>query len=473
MTAPVVFLLEPQHLSDLCVRDRRLLALQRPRDRNAGTAARQQLRRRHVRSIYIVHGVEDLETQPVREDAPLEHAREVADIAVRPPVDLPPLGRAHVRGEGLVVPVRRDDGADAHHVDVRAEPVREAAGDVLAALLGYGVGVRRARLDGLVDGKAGEVPVALGVSYAVHADGAGEYDLPDAELAGGLDDVVGAGDVGLEGLVVGDHQVAGVSGQVDDCVGARRGCGREGLAEGEVRGEGVEDLTEVGEVDFYGVACLRLPRGPGGDVQVEDGVTAIQEVGYQGAADEPGAACDNDPLAHDGSSASDDRDDLALHLKDLVVRSCETGTGLRTERAKRSGSLRGTPSAFFGSFTRQDAQLSIYPRTARSWLGWVPMTTFARSLQRFHAATPPGSGRVSTFHTSHRPGMRMRCIRLHLRRESHVPFLNASGKCINQEIVVSIHRLSQPGYKWMVALGVCSRTGSGPLVCSWHLSCLS
>jgi hypothetical protein len=98
--------------------------------------------------------------------------------------------------------VRLDDVADAQAVYVRLEASCEAAGYTLAAELGDGVGVHRVYVEGLGEGEGGVGERALAEADFVDGFGGGDYDFGDAELAGGFDDVVGAGYVAGVALVV-------------------------------------------------------------------------------------------------------------------------------------------------------------------------------------------------------------------------------------------------------------------------------
>jgi hypothetical protein len=79
-------------------------------------------------------------------------------------VDLPPAWIGNVRGKSLLKVFWRDDGSDAHDVQVDAEAISEALGEILATQLGNGVCVCGLGLDRLGDGEAGKITIALGIS---------------------------------------------------------------------------------------------------------------------------------------------------------------------------------------------------------------------------------------------------------------------------------------------------------------------
>ncbi len=118
------------------------------------------------------------------------------------------------------------------------------------------------------------VLVALGKAHAVSRLAGGDDHLADAELHRRFDDVVGAHDVDPIGLVVGMHQDAGHSGEMDDRIDGRGRAAPLEAGEVEMRGHRIEDLTGVGDVaEEVGDAGV-LGRI---EVEVEDIVTAVGE----------------------------------------------------------------------------------------------------------------------------------------------------------------------------------------------------
>jgi hypothetical protein len=88
--------------------------------------------------------------------------------------------------------VRLDDVADTQGVDVGGEAAREAPSNALAAEFGDGVGVHGVYVVGFVEGEGGVVERALAETDFVGGFRGSDYDLLDAEFAGGFDDVVSA-----------------------------------------------------------------------------------------------------------------------------------------------------------------------------------------------------------------------------------------------------------------------------------------
>lgn len=215
-----MLVLEPQHLPDLPVRQRRLILAHLPRHRRTRRELLQHLGRWFPRRDGIVGRVEHLEAQPILLHAPIADLAQVPRVNVAPRVPLARLGFAHeVREEGLVL-VGLDDVADPQGVDVDAgEAARESPRAPLPAQLAGRVRVLRVVVVVLLEREDVVVDVALGEADAVGRFRAGDDDLWDAELTGGFDDVVRAQHVAAEAFAVRDEQVSGVGGEVDDGVG--------------------------------------------------------------------------------------------------------------------------------------------------------------------------------------------------------------------------------------------------------------
>lgn len=121
--------------------------------------------------------------------------------------------------------------------------------------------------------------VPLCETHPVGSLGTGDDNLLDSELDSRLDHVVGRLRVRLERLVIGYEHVTRIGGEVDDGI---RGLGRSGsfdpkLLHIEQRSERVEDLAQIGQVDFEGVDGY-FWVGKVDEVEVEDVVALGDEV---------------------------------------------------------------------------------------------------------------------------------------------------------------------------------------------------
>lgn len=302
--------LETQHVFDLLVGQRRLPLAHLPRDLGVRRRLGQELLRRHRGGDGVVGGVEDLEPQPVPPDAEVADLAEVARVDVAPRVAAAGLGLPDVAGEVARVLVRLDDVADAQGVDVgAAEAAREAPRHPLAAQLGQGVRVHG--VDVVVLGER-EVVVgdvgALGEADAVRRLAGRNHDLGHAQLARGLDDVVGRRHVAAPRLVVGHQQDARVRGEVDDDVGRRRHPAVVKAAEAEVRRQRVEDLPGVGQVRLerqdVRVKPVAVRVRQRVQVEVQDLVAAPEQLRDHMTPGFPATPREHDPLAlsyHGGS----------------------------------------------------------------------------------------------------------------------------------------------------------------------------
>jgi hypothetical protein len=115
------------------------------------------------------------------------------------------------------------------------------------------------------------VPVALPETDRVCRLRAANHNLLDSEFASDLDHVVRRLSVSVEQLIVRNEHVPGVRGEVDDNV-RNQGWSRRGdlvFLHFEERGEGVEDLSAVGQIGLEGVhGDLGIREGD--DVEVHD-----------------------------------------------------------------------------------------------------------------------------------------------------------------------------------------------------------
>lgn len=96
------------------------------------------------------------------------------------------------------------------------------------------------------------VDITLGKADSVSGLGAGDDDLLDTEFAGGFNYVVSCSHVASEALVIWDEHVASVGGKVDDNIWRLRDLGVVVAGKVEMGGEGIEDLTAVGEIGLEG-----------------------------------------------------------------------------------------------------------------------------------------------------------------------------------------------------------------------------
>ena len=305
-------LLEPQHLLNLPIAQRRLPLPHLPRNRAIRRKLVQELARRKRRRDAVVGRVEHLKPQPVFPHAQIAYLAQIPRVDITPRIPLAHGGILDVRGEIPRVLVRLDDIAYAQRVDVRIEAAREAACDSLAAEFANRIRVHGIDVVGFVEREGRIIQIALAEADFVGGFGGGDDDFADAEFAGGFDDVVGACCVASVALVVlragqkrsssghgGTHRhqhVARVRGEVDDGVG-RAGVVRALVVfEAVVGGQRVEDLAAVGQVRFEGEdAGGRV--GKVGQVDVEDLVALGEEVRDDMSSCFAGAAGEDDAFS--------------------------------------------------------------------------------------------------------------------------------------------------------------------------------
>ena len=189
-----MLLLELQHLPDLPITQRRLPLAHLPRHLRPGIVLRQELPRRHSSGDGIVGRVEDLEAQAILAYREMADLTQIPGVDVAPSVALPRLGPADVAREVARILVRLDHIPNAEGVDVVVEAAREGAGDAFTTQLATGVRVHGIDVVCIFvqrEGVVGDVLVAtLREADAVDGFRGGDDDLFDAQLAGGLHDVV-------------------------------------------------------------------------------------------------------------------------------------------------------------------------------------------------------------------------------------------------------------------------------------------
>jgi hypothetical protein len=197
-----MLLLESQHLLNLFITQRRLPLPQLPRDRRIRRMRFQKLFRRHRRRNRVVRRIEHLKSQPILLDTQITNLAQIPRVDITPRIPLAHRRVIDVRREIARVLVRLDDIADAQRVDVCVEAARETAGDALAAEFGDGIRVHGVHVVGFVEREGGVVERALAETDFVGGFRGGDYDLFDAEFAGGFDDVVGACHIAAVAFVV-------------------------------------------------------------------------------------------------------------------------------------------------------------------------------------------------------------------------------------------------------------------------------
>jgi hypothetical protein len=201
--SPVMLLLEAQHLPNLTVAQRRLPLAHLPRNWSVGTVLLEELPSRERRGDGVVGRVEHLESQPILLHTQIADLTEVSRVNVTPGIPLAHLGLVDVLGEVAFVLVRLDDVANAQGVDVGVETAGEASSYALAGELGDSVGVHGVDVGVFVERERRVVKVALAEADFIGGFAGRDYDLADAEFAGGFDDIVGGCHVASPQLVVG------------------------------------------------------------------------------------------------------------------------------------------------------------------------------------------------------------------------------------------------------------------------------
>jgi hypothetical protein len=197
-----MFLLEPQHLLDLAITQRRLPLIQVPRNRGVWTILLQELTCWERRSNRIIRRIKHLKSQSVFLDTQIANLAQIPCVDVAPRIALAHRRIINVFREIALVLVRLDDVADAQRVNVGVEAARETAGHALAAEFGNGVCVHGVHVVGFVQREGCVVEIALAEADFVGGFGARNNDLFNAEFAGGFDDVVGASYVAGVAFVV-------------------------------------------------------------------------------------------------------------------------------------------------------------------------------------------------------------------------------------------------------------------------------
>ncbi len=200
-------------------------------------------------------------------------------------------GSATNAGNFVGVLVRLDDVVDPQPVDVDAAPCLERPRRRFVHDLRHGVAVVGDRRVVLVDRARTPVDLAVGEADPVRRLGAREDHLRDAELHGGVDDVVRAERVHAEGLVVGRDEDRRDRSEVHHrVVGRDAGAGLE-LVEARVGRQGVEHLPGVGQVDPQ-VGDARMAQRE--EIAVGDPVALLDQVGDRMATGLAGTAGEED-----------------------------------------------------------------------------------------------------------------------------------------------------------------------------------
>jgi hypothetical protein len=215
-----MFLLEPQHLPNFPITQRRLPLLHFSRDRRVGTVLFQELPCRECCGDGIVGGIEHLESQSILLHTQITYLTQVPCIDITPSIALAHLWIVDVLWEIVLVLVGLDNIADAEGIDISIESTSETPGDTLAAEFGYGVRVHWVYVKGFVEGEGSVVEVTLAEADFVCGFAGGNDDLLNAEFASGFDDIVGAGYVSTIAFIVLEDVNMGL---VENVLGKRTG----------------------------------------------------------------------------------------------------------------------------------------------------------------------------------------------------------------------------------------------------------
>jgi hypothetical protein len=194
--------LEPQHISNLLITQRRLPLVHLPRNRTIWRKLLEKLSRRERRSDCVVRRVEHLKPKPIFLHAQITNLTQVPCVDITPRIPLAHARIANVLWEIALVLVRLDDISDPEGVNVGVEAACETAGDTLATEFGDGVCVHGIDVVSFVEREGRVVQVALAEANFVGGFGGCDDYFLDAEFAGGFDDVVGAGYVAAVAFVV-------------------------------------------------------------------------------------------------------------------------------------------------------------------------------------------------------------------------------------------------------------------------------
>jgi hypothetical protein len=298
---PIMLFLEPKHLLNLPITQRRLPLPHVPRHGTIRRKLLQELARRKRGCDGVVGRVEHLKPQPVLLHTQIAYLPQIPRVDITPRIPLAHGRILDIRGKISLILMRLDDIAYSERVDICVEAARETPGYPLAAKFTDGVSVHGIDVVGFVEREGGVIEVALAEADFVGCFGTGDYYLAHAEFAGGFDDVVctcciAAITFVVLGLLVSrggretsmfrtyrHEHIPGIRGEVNDRIG-RAGVVRALVVlEAVVRGQRVEDLAAVGQVGFEGEDA-RAGVGEVGEVDVEDLVALGEEVGNYVAA---------------------------------------------------------------------------------------------------------------------------------------------------------------------------------------------
>ena len=139
------------------------------------------------------------------------------------------------------------------------------------------------------------VLVTFGEADAIGRLGRGDDHLAHAKLHGGLDHVVGAEDIGREGLVVRLQQNARDRREMHD--GVRGGWRRTLLiaVEAEMRRQCIEGLPAVGQVGHKRVDARQIKRL---QIHIQDRIALVQQMRHGMPPRLARSACKHDALGH-------------------------------------------------------------------------------------------------------------------------------------------------------------------------------
>lgn len=130
------------------------------------------------------------------------------------------------------------------------------------------------------------ITIPLGKANPIRSLTTRNNDLLHPQFTSRLNDVIRAQHIALEALIIWHQHIPCVRCEMYDCIDGTNGNGVSMarvliVGDVEVRGQGIEDLTGVCEVRLEGVDRR---MGKGGQVEVEHGVAAREEVGNHVAA---------------------------------------------------------------------------------------------------------------------------------------------------------------------------------------------
>lgn len=277
---PIVFFLEAQDLSDFAIAQRRLKLAHLTGDGRVWARLLQILLSWNRSSNGIVRGIENLKAQAILLDAQIADLTQVAGIYVRPCITLSGLWFADDVGKVSLVLVGLDHVANAKDIDVAVvETAGEGSCRLLTADFGERVSVHGVNIVIFLQRESVVVGVALREADSIGGFGARDDDLGYTEFASSFNDIVGRCYVASEALIVWNQHVACIGCKVDDHVWRLRHLWFVITSKVVVGGEGVVDLTAVGEVGLEREDVVFGSREID-QVQVEDLVALLDELWY-------------------------------------------------------------------------------------------------------------------------------------------------------------------------------------------------